>query len=170
MIGTSYAGWKMNRRAVFVCAISPFLALGYAIFLGTGNPEARYFACFCIALASATGPLTTSWATINTTSDTARTATISTVIFAGNLGGLTATWTYIPKLNNVDPRLSQLPGNSVNLAGGLLMCFISAALVVWQKRENVKKAAGRDDHRLEGKTEEEISLLGQLHPGYRYLY
>ena len=58
------------------------------------------------------GALANTWATINTTSDTARAATLSMVIFAGNCGGLAATWTYIPKLTKAIPKESQIPGES----------------------------------------------------------
>ena len=109
------------------------------------------------------GALCNSWAAINTTSDTARAATIGTVVFAGNLGGLIATWAFLP---NFAPR--QLPGNSLNLAGGVGILFLSLGLWAYQIRQNKQKEAGRDDHLLEGKTAEEAALLGQSHPGFRY--
>ena len=95
-------------------------------------------------------------------------------------------WTYIPKLNDPVPKNSQIPGesasvvckrsltghsgNTLNLVGGAVQCLLALALWYWQVRENKQKAAGRDDHHLEGKTELEASVLGQKHPGFRYLY
>jgi len=109
------------------------------------------------------GALCNSWAAINTTSDTARAVTIGTVVFAGNLGGLIATWAFLP---NFAPR--QLPGNSLNLAGGVGILFLSAGLWAHQVRQNRRKAEGLDDHLLEGKTAGEAALLGQRHPGFRF--
>ena len=83
-------------------------------------------------------------------------------------GGLIATWTYIPKLNHPIARKSQIPGNSLNLAGALTQMILIMALWAWQRRENEQKSAGRDDHELEGKTADEIANLGQKHPGFRY--
>jgi hypothetical protein len=48
----------------------------------------------------------------------------------------------------------------------MLLCTIG--LWIWQRRENKKKEQGRHDHVLEGKSEAEISMLEQKHPGFRY--
>lgn len=48
------------------------------------------------------------------------------------------------------------------------MLLMTLGLWAWQKRENRKKEEGRHDHILEGKTPEEIAMLEQKHPGYRY--
>lgn len=103
------------------------------------------------------------WASINTTSDTARAAAIGMVVFAGNCGGLISTWSYLPKFA---PR--QLPGNALNTGTGSLIFLLSGGLWLWMIRENKKKDEGRDDARLEGLSPEEISMLGQKHPGFRY--
>lgn len=63
-----------------------------------------------------------------------------------------------------------LAGNTLNLVGGMVQCFLSIGLWYWQWRENKQKEAGRDDHYLEGKTDAEIAALGQKHPGFRYKY
>ncbi|GAA5837014.1 hypothetical protein JCM11251_004474 [Rhodosporidiobolus azoricus] len=167
----SYLGWKTNCRGRYMLIFLPCLAAGYAIFLGANAGQARYAAVFLIAMGSVTtGPLCTTWATVNTTSDTARAATLSAVIFGGNIGGLIATWTYIPKLNSRVPRESQIPGNSLNLAGAIVQWFLTAGLLVYQHRENRQKEKGRDDWRLEGVKEGDDALLGQKHPAYRFLY
>lgn len=171
LLSVGYLSWKTQRRGLYMAILTPLLSIGYAIFLGTNNGSARYAATFLIAMGSSpTGALANTWATINTTSDTARAATLSMVIFAGNCGGLAATWTYIPKLTKPIPKESQIPGNALNLAGGMVQCFLSIGLWYWQVRENKQKAAGRDDYILEGKTDQEASILGQKHPGFRYKY
>ncbi|GAA5894425.1 hypothetical protein JCM6882_004816 [Rhodosporidiobolus microsporus] len=167
---TSYCGYKTNRRGIYMLIVLPFLALGYALFLGVNAGEARYAATFFIAIGSfSCGPLSTSWATINTTSDTARAATLSMVIFCGNIGGLIATWTYIPKLSDPVPRLSQVPGNSLNLAGAIVQWLLAAGLLVYMTRENRAKERGRDDWRLEEAGSAGEELLGQKHPAFRFL-
>jgi sugar phosphate permease len=84
-----YLSWKTRQRALYMCIAAPFVMLGYAIFLGTSDPQARYAAVFMIAIgAFVFGPFCNTWAAINTTSDTARAATLSATVFAGNLGGL----------------------------------------------------------------------------------
>jgi len=48
------------------------------------------------------------------------------------------------------------------------MFVLTAGLWAWQVRENRAKENGRDDHFLEGKTVEEIQLLGTKNPHFRY--
>jgi hypothetical protein len=103
-------------------ASAPFIMLGYAVslapwllqvhaqlftplpachqmFIGSTNPTVRYAATFMIASgAFSFGALCNTWAAINTTSDTARAATIATVVFGGNLGGLICSSLYFSSL------------------------------------------------------------------------
>ncbi|KAM0786604.1 hypothetical protein ACM66B_002058 [Microbotryomycetes sp. NB124-2] len=170
VIGPYLAG-RMRMHGLWIMIFGPIWAAGYAIFLGSNVVGVRYFGCFLIAVgAFPIGALLSAWSAINTTSDTARVATLGMMSFIGNFGGLAATWTYIPKLNRPVPRESQLPGNALNLVGGLI-CF-ALAVVLWlhQIRQNKAKEAGRDDHLVDGKTPQEIARLGQKHPGFRFQY
>jgi len=69
---------------------------------------------------------------------------------------------------NAAPRY--VPGNAFNLCGSSVMLILAAGLWAWQVRENRAKANGRDDWRIEGKTQAEIEALGQKLPGFRYSY
>ncbi|GJN90094.1 hypothetical protein Rhopal_003093-T1 [Rhodotorula paludigena] len=171
LFAASLAGWLTNRRAIYMLIALPCLMTGYALFLGVNKGGVRYAATFLIAMGSVTtGPLCTTWATVNTTSDTARAATLSTVILGGNLGGLLATWTYIPRFNNAEPRKSQIPGNSLNLAGAITQWLLTLGLLLYMIRRNKQKKEGKDDWRLEGVKDSDAWKLGQKHPGFRFLY
>jgi hypothetical protein len=50
------------------------------------------------------------------------------------------------------------------------MFILSVAIWLWMRRENRAKENGRDDYRLEGKTEAEIADLNQKHPAFRFAY
>lgn len=63
-----------------------------------------------------------------------------------------------------------VPGNAFNLAGSTTMFILAGGLWWWQAKENRAKERGRDDHYLEGRTEEEIRMLGTRHPAWRYSY
>ena len=43
---TAYVSWRVERRGIFMILCAPLTVLGYAIFLGTDNPHARYGAIF----------------------------------------------------------------------------------------------------------------------------
>lgn len=161
---TGYLSWKTRRRGLYLLLSVPPLVAGFSLYVATLNPHLRYTAAFLVALGCFNfGALCTAWSAANVTTDTARAASIGTTVFAGNCGGLIATWTFLPK---DAPRY--LPGNAFNLANSVVMFFLVGGLLLWQKRENKAKAAGRDDHRIEGKTESEVADLGQKHPDFRY--
>ncbi|GAA5988040.1 hypothetical protein JCM10908_002038 [Rhodotorula pacifica] len=163
---TGYLSWKTRRRGLYLVLSAPVLVAGFSLYVASLNPHVRYAAAHLVACGCFNfGAITTSWTAANVTSDTARAAAIGTMVAGGNIGGLIATWTFLPKDG---PRY--LPGNAFNLANSVVMFFLAGGLWMWQRRENKAKAAGRDDYRLEGKTESEIADLGQKHPDFRYAY
>lgn len=42
----SYISWKVQKRGIWIMISVPMAILGYALFLGTTNPHARYAGCF----------------------------------------------------------------------------------------------------------------------------
>ncbi|KAK4045895.1 hypothetical protein OIV83_006544, partial [Microbotryomycetes sp. JL201] len=170
-VALPYLAGRMRLHGMWIVIFAPIWATGYAIFLGSNSVGVRYFACFLIAIGTfPTGALLSAWAAINTMSDTARVSTLGMISFIGNFGGLASTWTYIPKLSKPIPRESQIPGNVVNMLGGIICCSLAAYLWWHQVRENKAKERGRDDHLIEGKSAQEIAMLGQKHPGFRFQY
>lgn len=41
---------------------------------------------------------------------------------------------------------------------------------IYFRRQNQRKAEGKDDHKVQGMTEEEIEELGEHNPRFRYHY
>ncbi|BGP40847.1 hypothetical protein JCM10449v2_004812 [Rhodotorula kratochvilovae] len=163
---TGYLSWKTKKRGLYMVISAPFMMLGYIMYLASMNPQVRYAAAFMVAIgAFSFGSLCTAWAAANVTSDTARASALGTVVFFGNCGGLISTWTFLAKDS---PKY--IPGNAFNLCGSTIMLILASSLWAWQVRENKAKANGRDDWRIEGKTQAEIETLGQKLPGFRYAY
>jgi hypothetical protein len=79
------------------------------------------------------------------------------VIYVGSV------WTYLP---TDAPNYHN--GNSLNLATSAAACTLALIGLVYLRWENAKRDRGERDHRLEGKTAEEIEQLGYLHPSFRY--
>ncbi|KWU44437.1 putative pantothenate transporter [Rhodotorula sp. JG-1b] len=165
-LATGYLAWKTRRRGLYMLISAPFMVLGFILYLISLDPHVRYAAAFMVAIgAFSFGALCTAWSAANVTSDTARSSAIGTTVFFGNCGGLISTWTFLPKDG---PRY--VPGNAFNLAGSILMFVLAGGLWIWQRRENKAKAAGRDDHYLEGRTQAEIADLEQKHPEFVYTH
>jgi hypothetical protein len=70
---------KIDKRQMFVILSGPGIAIGYAIFLGTTNQQARYGATFLItSFAFFMAPILNSHISANVVSDTARSTAIGT--------------------------------------------------------------------------------------------
>ncbi|GAA5862071.1 hypothetical protein JCM5353_008522, partial [Sporobolomyces roseus] len=144
------------------------MMIGYIMFVATGRSpmdlNVKYAAAFIVAIgAFQFGALCTSVSAINSTSDTAKASALGTTVFFGNLGGLIATWTSLP-----DDAPQYKRANGINLGTSSGIFILSILLFIYQRRANKKKEAGHDDHILEGKTADEIAILGQKHPGFRF--
>lgn len=69
--------YKFDRRLIFIILTAPLVMVGYAMFLGTTNAQARYGATFLIAASAfPPGALTNSHVSANVLSDTARSSAI----------------------------------------------------------------------------------------------
>lgn len=71
--------YKVDRRLIFIILTAPLVMVGYAMFLGTTNAQARYGATFLIAASAfPPGALTNAHVSANVLSDTARSSAIGT--------------------------------------------------------------------------------------------
>jgi sugar phosphate permease len=161
-----YLAWKTKRRGLYMLISAPLMVIGYIIFVATENPQARYAATFIImAGAFPFGALCNGWASINVASDSARASAIGMVAMCGNIGALISTWTFLPK-----DAPNYINANSINIGTGSGIIITAALLLVWMLRDNKKRDMGRYDDRLEGLSTDEITDLGNDHPGFRYRY
>ncbi|KAJ6581668.1 MFS general substrate transporter [Mycena capillaripes] len=161
---TSYISLRIKQRAGPIFVSGAFMVLGYAIAIGTKNSHARYAACFfSIMGGSPIAPLELSWGTDNAAPDTIRAVTTAIIPGFGALGSVIAVWTYLP---TDAPNYHR--GNSLNLGTTSAICLITIFAAMYIRWENVKRARGERDYRLDGKTEKELEELGYLHPHFRY--
>jgi len=72
-------------------------------------------------------------------------------------------WTYLP---SDSPNYHK--GNSLNLGTSCASCLIVIIGGLYIRWENRKRDRGERNYRLEGKTLDDISQLGYLHPKFRY--
>lgn len=81
----------------------------------------------------------------------------------GNVGGLVATWSFIP---------SDAPnyhiGNGLNLASSSVILITSTIFLVWMKHDNKKREGRSVEEELAGMSREEIQDLDWKHPGFRW--
>ncbi|KAL2817626.1 major facilitator superfamily domain-containing protein [Aspergillus granulosus] len=159
-----YLSSRFDRRVIFFIITPIFMMTGYIIFLAITDGHARYGATFLIAFGSfPIGVLTNAHAAVNVVSDTARASSIGTVVMMGNIGGLIATWSFLPFDGPNYPI-----GNGLNLATGATILVISVCMLLWSKWDNKRRDTVAETRVLDGLSPREIEDLEWRHPSFRW--
>ncbi|KXJ87073.1 major facilitator superfamily transporter [Microdochium bolleyi] len=162
----AYVTMKTQRHGVAIACCAAINVVGYSIWVASTNAQARYAAIFLnTAGGFSWGVLVLSWTLANAAPDTVRNVANGAVSGLANIGSIAATWSYV----STDARSGYKIGNSLNLATGGSVMVAALGLMVYQQRENRRRAAGGRDYRLQ-RSAEEVSQLGHLHPEYRYIH
>ncbi|KAK1755511.1 major facilitator superfamily domain-containing protein [Echria macrotheca] len=156
--------WFVDRRQIFMIAAAPMTVAGYAIFLATTNPNARYGATFLITSSLfALGPITNGQVSANVISDTARSSAIGLNVMCGNIGGLISTWSFLP---------SDAPnypiGNGLNLASAGTVLVVATLMLLWMKMDNKRRDGRNVEEELAGMSQQEVEDLDWKHPAFRW--
>lgn len=109
------------------------------------------------------GPLCHSQSSANVVGDSARSMSIATTMFFGNLGSLISTWTFLPWDGPNFPI-----GVGLNFATSSSILIISTLALLWMHRDNRKRDGVDADSELAGKSPEQIEELEWKHPGFRW--
>jgi len=163
-VAIAYGSDKTHQRGIWLAAFSCLAATGFAILRWVETPEIRYMALYFVTVgAFPGGPGFLAWALNNSAGPSVRAVSSAYVVTLGTLGGIVATWTYVP---SDGPKYHT--GHTINLCGQIVTVFLSLFGVLYCMYENKARAAGKRDHRLQGLTEEEQEALGNNHPSFRY--
>ena len=81
----------------------------------------------------------------------------------GNIGGLIATWSFLPN-DTPDYKI----GNGINLATSSLTLIVSILMLFWMKWDNRHRDKKDVDQMLAGKSQKEIQDLDWKHPAFRW--
>jgi len=165
-IGTSYLVDHFDRRVYVMIPLVVVGIIGFAIFAATevANTQARFASIFLGILGIfPQGPLVLAWGANNVAPDTARGVAIATIVSVGTLGAIVPTWSFLPGFAPTYHKAAYINLGSTSLT---LLLYIGA--FIYCLRENRLRKAGKRDHRLEGLTEQEISVMGSRHPKYLY--
>ncbi|KAI8631161.1 MFS general substrate transporter [Xylariaceae sp. FL1651] len=164
VIALSLFSWKLDRRTIFIIGTAPLTMLGYILFLASHTPRVRYAATFLSAISCfALGPLANAQASALVVSDSARSIAIGTNVMYGNIGGLIATWSYLPFDGPNYPI-----GNGLNLAAASLILITSIMTLFWMKWDNKRREKRDIEQELQGLTTTEVESLEWKHPGWRW--
>jgi len=165
-IAMGFLADKTQKRGFFNMGMPLVGAAGFAMLLGSTNPNVKYAGVFLGAMGIYPCiPNTISWAANNVEGVYKRGVVLGFVIGWGNLTGVISSNIYLAS----EAKTGYKTGHSIVLAflcvflcgGSTITHFLLAA-------ENKKRLAGQRDHRVEGKTAAEIELLGDQRPDFLY--
>ncbi|KAF1364357.1 MFS general substrate transporter [Lizonia empirigonia] len=158
--------WRYNHRQYFIALTGPTVIVGYSMFLATLDPNIRYAAVFlCASTAFTLGAMCNAQVSANVISDSSRNIAIGTNAMFGYVGGLIATWTYLP---TDAPRYPI--GNGINLACAISWTTVAVAILLWMKYDNKKRdeKAVIATEEVAGLSRTEVQDLEWKHPGWRW--
>ncbi|KAI9842448.1 MAG: hypothetical protein M1837_007117 [Sclerophora amabilis] len=156
---------RTHQRGLCNMGVALVGAAGFSMLLGSSQPKIQYAGTFLGALGIYPCIANTiSWTSNNVEGVYKRGVTLGIVIGWGNLNGIMSSNVY----RNVDkPRY--MPGHGVVLAY-LVLFLLGGSFLQYTllQNENRKRRAGKRDHWIEGKTQEEIRTMGDMKPDFLY--
>lgn len=164
VIVTALLAWRTDRRNVIITYSAIPCMVGYIMFLASTNPKVRYGAIFIIVTGAFNGgALCNAQVSANVVSDTARSSAIGTNVMFGNIGGLIASWAFLP----FDAPNFPI-GNGLNLGVQAMVLITGIGLGIWMKRDNKKRAQVDVHEKISGLSQLQLADLDWRHPGFQW--
>ncbi|KAA8913618.1 major facilitator superfamily domain-containing protein [Sphaerosporella brunnea] len=153
-----------QKRALYTIVFAAVSIVGYGILLAPASPGVHYFGCFLIAtgLYVAVG-LPLAWLPNNAPRYGKRAAASGLQLTFGNASGVMAPFLYP---THDGPRF--IKGHAVSLSMGGMAALMYLLLWIVFARRNRQREKGLEDHKLDGKTPQEVAEMGDESPNYRY--
>ncbi|KAL1792897.1 hypothetical protein ACET3X_009404 [Alternaria dauci] len=163
-VAGAYYSDKTQNRGLFCIAGLAVSMIGYIFLIANKGLGLSFAGCFIVALGLwvATG-IAFSWIGVNNPRYGKRAFASGMQITIGNCSGVVAPFLYSAE---DAPEFTAGYGATIGLLA--LGIAIYVALHLYFRMKNQRKFSGKEDWRIEGKTEEEIAEMGEDNP--RYLY
>ncbi|KAH7346984.1 putative MFS transporter [Pyrenochaeta sp. MPI-SDFR-AT-0127] len=164
IVVVNFISWKTDKRVIYMGLSAVPVMVGYIMFLASTNATVRYAATFIITTgAFNSGALCNAHVAANVVSDTARSSAIGTNVMFGNIGGLIATWAFLP-FDRPNYRI----GNGLNLAAQGLILLTVLGMGFWMKVDNKRREERDVAIEIGGLHHEEVERLDWRHPGFQW--
>ncbi|KAL8883074.1 MAG: hypothetical protein Q9198_000019 [Flavoplaca austrocitrina] len=160
----AYTSDKLQHRAVFgilACLVS---VIGHIMLIAGNNVAAQYVGCFFIASGIyIVSGIAVVWMPSNLPRYGKRSTAVGMQLMIGTSAGIPA-----PYLYPIGDTPRYIMGHSVTI-GLLALCAVINGVLWWSMVDtNKKRAAGKEDWKISGLTEEEIVGMGDSSPRYIY--
>ncbi|KAM0549433.1 hypothetical protein ACHAPJ_009419 [Fusarium lateritium] len=157
---------RTQKRAVYTVILGFVCAVGYALLVSTAPSGVRYFGCFLAAMGLyVIVGLPLAWLPSNNPRYGKRTVATGLQLTIGNSAGIPAPFLY---KTYEGPRF--VKGHAISMALVAMSSIIYMAFWAYFRQQNKRKMEGKEDHRIQGMTEEEAEELGEHNPAFHYTY
>ncbi|KAH7096867.1 putative MFS transporter [Auriculariales sp. MPI-PUGE-AT-0066] len=154
-----------QRRGPFCLIFGLVSVTGYAVLLAPGSPAAHYVGTFLVAMGLyVLVGIPIAWLPNNLPRYGKRTTATGLQLTIGNASGVMA-----PFLYATADKPRYVKGHAVSLAMVAFATSVYAFFWIWFERANSRRARGEEDHRVEGKTVDEVEAMGDDDPAFRYM-
>ncbi|KAJ4157124.1 hypothetical protein NW754_008766 [Fusarium falciforme] len=155
---------RTQQRGLFCMGGGVVMIIGYCLLIANYSVAMSFAGCFFVAMGLWTGSGSgMAWITVNQPRYGKRAFASGIFITIGNSAGVAAPFLFS---NDYEPHYR--PGYAATIGMLVLAIVIHGCVYLHFRRLNNRKLSGKEDWRMEGKTEEEINELGEHNP--RYLY
>ncbi|CAI6086878.1 hypothetical protein V2G26_009616 [Clonostachys chloroleuca] len=162
----AYLSDRTQRRAIFAVLFGLICTAGYAILVSNVSGNVKYFGCFLAAMGLyVVVGIPLAWLPSNNPRYGKRTVATGLQLTIGNSAGIPAPFLY---RTNEGPRY--VKGHAISMGLIALSSVVYILFWAWFRHQNRRKAAGKDDHKIQGMTEEEAEELGEENPRFKYTY
>ncbi|KAH7311327.1 major facilitator superfamily domain-containing protein [Stachybotrys elegans] len=156
---------RSQRRAIFVVIFGLVCTTGYAILVSPASGNVKYFGCFLAAMGVyVVVGIPLAWLPSNNPRYGKRTVATGLQLTIGNTAGIPAPFLYPGGGGRF------VTGHAVSMALIAMSTVIYLAFWWYFRSLNQRKREGKDDHKVQGMTEEEIEELGEHNPRFLYTY
>ncbi|GAB7358724.1 hypothetical protein MBLNU230_g3953t1 [Neophaeotheca triangularis] len=168
-VATGWLADRTGKRGFCNMAVATLGCVGFAMLLGSTNLAVNYTGTFLAAMGIyPTVANSLSWCNNNIEGVYKRGVVGGIVVGFGNLQGVVSSNIYFAEPGEDNPRYFVGHGVvfaylSVFLLGG------SIAMHFLLERENKKRKAGQRDHWMEGKSAEQVRMMGDVRPDFMYV-
>lgn len=165
---TVFIGWLADRtkwRGYCNMVVSFMGCVGFAMLLASSNVHIQYAGTFLGAMGIyPTVSNTLSWASNNVEGVYKRGVMVGVVVGWGNMNGVVSSNIFMPA-----EKPHYRTGHGTVLAY-MFVCLFGGSIFMhlMLRRENRLRKAGQRDHWLEGKSAEDIRMMGDVRPDFIY--
>ena len=155
---------RIQQRGIFCFIGNSIMILGYCFLIANQSIAMSFAGCFLVAIGLWTSTGTSmAWINVNNPRYGKRAYASGMLITIGNSAGVAS-----PFLFEDQYKPTYRPGYGATIGMLVLAFALQFALWLWLRKANQRKLSGKEDWRIEGKTEAEAAELGENNPKYLY--